>query len=422
MDREKLRGEFAAKLPTTGTIFSEEASKSLLESYGVPSTTPYPAGTAEEAVTIGRKIGFPVVLKIWSPEITHKTDVGGVMLDLGDEEMVSTAFDRIIRNAKEKAPHARIDGVTVQRMARTKDALEMILGIKRDPIFGTVILAGMGGTGAELFADRALGFPPLNERLARLMLESLKIYPLLTGYRGSRPKNVERLIAVLIRLSYLAADYPEVKELDINPLVVTPEDVLALDARVVIDKETTFHSETRYAHLALHPYPEEYVKLARLPDGSSVTFRPIKPEDEPLWFDLLRSCSQESLFHRFRYFFHWETHEVASRYCYIDYDREVAIVAEVLEEGKRKIIGVGRLIADPDHESVEYAILIADAWQNRELGTALTDFCLDIAKKWNLKRVVAQTTTDNRRMVALFKKRDFEMKIEDTMVYVSKDL
>ncbi|MBZ5552311.1 MAG: GNAT family N-acetyltransferase [Acidobacteriia bacterium] len=422
VDREKLRGEFAAKLPTTGTIFSEEASKSLLESYGVPSTTPYPAGTAEEAVTIGRKIGFPVVLKIWSPEITHKTDVGGVMLDLGDEEMVSTAFDRIIRNAKEKAPHARIDGVTVQRMARTKDALEMILGIKRDPIFGTVILAGMGGTGAELFADRALGFPPLNERLARLMLESLKIYPLLTGYRGSRPKNVERLIAVLIRLSYLAADYPEVKELDINPLVVTPEDVLALDARVVIDKETTFHSETRYAHLALHPYPEEYVKLARLPDGSSVTFRPIKPEDEPLWFDLLRSCSQESLFHRFRYFFHWETHEVASRYCYIDYDREVAIVAEVLEEGKRKIIGVGRLIADPDHESVEYAILIADAWQNRELGTALTDFCLDIAKKWNLKRVVAQTTTDNRRMVALFKKRDFEMKIEDTMVYVSKDL
>ena len=136
----------------------------------------------------------------------------------------------------------------------------------------------------------------------------------------------------------------------------------------------------------------------------------------------MRSCSQESLFHRFRYFFHWETHEVASRYCYIDYDREVAIVAEVLEEGKRKIIGVGRLIADPDHESVEYAILIADAWQNRELGTALTDFCLDIAKKWNLKRVVAQTTTDNRRMVALFKKRDFEMKIEDTMVYVSKDL
>jgi acetyltransferase len=422
IDREKLRKEFTQKLPEISTVFSEEASKSLLESYGISTTRPYPARDADAAVEIGRRIGFPVVLKILSPDITHKTDVGGVMLDLGDEESVRSAFDRIIRNGRDKAPKAMIEGVTVQRMAGTKEAVEMILGIKRDPVFGTVILAGMGGTGAELFADRALGFPPLNERLARLMLESLKIYPLLTGYRGSRPKNVEKLIGVLIRLSYLAADYPEVKELDINPLIVTPEDVLALDARVVIDRESPYHSETPYAHLALHPYPEEYVRLTELPDGTSVTLRPIKPEDEPLWFDLLRSCSQESLFYRFRYFFHWETHEVASRYCYIDYDREVAIVAEVVEEGKRKIIGVGRLIADPDHESVEYAILIADAWQNKELGTTLTDFCLDIARRWNLKRVVAQTTTDNPRMVAVFRKRDFEIKIENTMVYVTKDL
>lgn len=422
VDREKLRREFTEKLPEISTVVSEEASKSLLESYGIPSARPFPARDVETAVEISHRIGFPVVLKILSPDITHKTDVGGVMLDLADEEMVRAAFDRVVRNTTEKAPRARIDGVTVQRMARMSEAVEMILGIKRDPVFGTVILAGMGGTEAELFADRALGFPPLNERLARLMLESLKIYPLLTGYRGSRPKNVGKLIGVLIRLSYLAADYPEIKELDINPLIVTPEEVMALDARVVIDKDITYRSETPYAHLALHPYPEGYVKLAELPDGSKVTLRPIKPEDEPLWFDLLRSCSKESLFYRFRYFFHWETHEVASRYCYIDYDREIAIVAEVMEEGKRKIIGVGRLIADPDHENVEYAILIADAWQNKELGTILTDFCLEIAGKWNLKRVVAQTTTDNRRMVALFKKRDFEIKIENTMVYVVKNL
>jgi acetyltransferase len=422
VDREKLRKEFTEGLPQANPTLSEEESKSLLASYGISSTRPYPATNVEEAVEISRKIGFPVVLKILSPDITHKTDVGGVMLDLVDEEMVRAAFDRIIRNAQNKAPQARIEGVTVQRMARMIEALEMILGIKRDPVFGTVILAGMGGTGAELFADRALGFPPLNERLARLMLESLKIYPLLTGYRGSRPKNIEQLIGVLIRLSYLAADYPEIKELDINPLIVTPEDVMALDARVVIDKETTYHSETPYAHLALHPYPEEYVKEAELPDGTKATLRPIKPEDEPLWFDLLRSCSKESLYYRFRYFFHWETHEVASRYCYIDYDREIAIVAEVVEEEKKKLIGVGRLVADPDHENVEYAILIADAWQNKELGTILTDFCMEIAKKWNLKRVVAQTTTDNPRMVALFKKRDFEMKTEGGTVYVEKNL
>jgi acetyltransferase len=280
----------------------------------------------------------------------------------------------------------------------------------------------MGGTSAELFADRALGFPPLNERLARLMLESLKIYPLLTGYRGSRPKNVGKLIEVMIRLSYLAADYPEIRELDINPLSVTPEDVLALDARVVIDKDIHYDSNTPYAHLALHPYPEEYVRCAELPDGTNVTLRPIKPEDEPLWFDLLRSCSKESLYYRFRYFFHWETHEVASRYCYIDYDREIAIVAEVMEEERRKIIGVGRLVADPDHQNVEYAILIADAWQNRDLGKILTDFCLEVASKWNLKQVVAQTTTDNPRMIAVFQKRGFDMRIEDTTVYVVKEL
>jgi len=422
IDRESLRKDFIENLPETGTTLPEAKSKALLETFGIPCTTPFPAATADTAVAAARKLGFPVVLKILSPDVTHKTDVGGVMLDLEDEPMVRAAFERIIRNAAEKAPGARIEGVTVQRMAQTREALDMILGIKKDPVFGTVILAGMGGTSAELFADRALGFPPLNERLARLMLESLRIYPLLTGYRGSRPKNVAKLIEVMIRLSYLAADYPEIRELDINPLSVTPEDVLALDARVVIDQDIHYDSKTPYAHLALHPYPEKYVRCAELQDGTPVTLRPIKPEDEPLWFNLLRSCSKDSLYYRFRYFFHWETHEVASRYCYIDYDREIAIVAEVVEEGQRKIIGVGRLVADPDHEDVEYAILIADAWQNKDLGKILTDFCLEVAGKWNPKRVVAQTTTDNPRMITVFQKRGFDIKIEDSTVYVEKEL
>jgi acetyltransferase len=424
IDRQKLREEFSHTISGKEPILSEEISKTILENYGIPTTKPFLAQYADKAVKIANKIGFPVVMKIQSPDITHKSDAGGVILNLTDDRQVRTAFDRMIQSATDYMPTARIDGVTIQKMISTRDSVEMILGIKQDKIFGTVLMAGMGGISAELFSDKALGFPPLNERLARHMLESLRIYPLLKGYRGSPPKNIDSLIQVLIRLSYLAADFPEIVELDINPLLVTPGDVIALDARIVIDKEKIDKEIPEYSHLALHPYPEKYVKKTALQDGTEILLRPIKPEDEPLWLDMLGSCSRESLYSRFRYFFHWETHEVATRYCYVDYDREVAIVAEITGDDKRKLIGVGRLIADPDHETVEYAILIPDAWQQKDLGNILTDFCMDVARKWNLKKLVAQTTTDNKRMISVFRKRGFEISInsKDSTVDVTKEL
>jgi acetyltransferase len=421
LERETLRARLADK--SDGGVLAEGTSKELIELYGIPTTRPYPAHSAAEAEQIARRIGFPVVLKIHSPDITHKTDVGGVALDLEDPAMVRAAFDRVLSSARALRPDARLEGATVQRMVKMKDALEMILGIKKDPVFGTVMMVGMGGTGAELFADRALGFPPLNERLAKRMLESLKIWPLLNGYRGRPPVDIARLTEVLIRLSYLAADYPEIAELDINPLLVTSGEVVAVDARIVLDRSLIGTRPEPFAHLALRPYPEKYVREVELRDGTPVTLRPIKPEDEPLWMELLASCSRESIYSRFRYFFHWESHEVAIRYCHIDYDREIAIVAEIAEEGKKKLLGVGRLIADPGHEEVEYAVLIADAWQQKELGSILTDYCLDIAAKWNLKRIVAQTTTDNSRMIAVFKKRGFEISIgDDSTVEVVKEI
>ncbi len=423
MDRAELRTNFIARHFGTASVLTEEVSKSLIEIYGIPTTRPQPAKTPAEAVSAAASIGYPVVLKIHSPDVSHKTDVGGVMLDLEDAEMVRAAFDRITGNLRHRMPEARIEGVTVQRMVKMKDALEMILGIKKDPVFGTVIMVGMGGTGAELYADRALGFPPLNERLAKRMLESLKMWPLLNGYRGRPPADVTRLIEVLIRLSYLAADYPEIAELDINPLLVTEQDVVALDARIILDRSLVGKQTEPYSHLALRPYPEKYVRQVALRDGTRVTLRPIKPEDEPLWMELLASCSKESIYSRFRYSFYWDSHEVATRFCYIDYDREIAIVAEITVHGKRKLLGVGRLIADPDHEEVEYAVLITDAWQRKELGSILTDYCLEIAKKWNLKRIVAQTTTDNHRMISVFKKRGFEIRIgDDSTVEVVKEI
>ncbi len=432
IDRNRLRKNFSdlcliekKNICEDKTLtLSESVSKTILDSYGIPVSRPILAKTSDDAISIANKTGYPVVMKIHSPDISHKTDVGGVELNLQDDEMVVSAFKRMMNNVKSKQPDAEIEGVTIQTMVKVKDSMEMILGIKKDSTFGTVILTGMGGTGAELFKDRTIGFPPLNERLAFQMLESLKIYPLLKGYRGKPPVNMDKLIEIIIRLSYLAADYPEITELDINPLLISQKNAIALDARIVVDTSLLNKSFRPYEHLAMKPYPEEYIKEMKLPDGTDVIFRPIKPEDEPLWMELLGSCSRESIYSRFRYFFQWQSHEVATRYCYIDYDREIAIVAEIREGNKRKLIGVGRLIADPDHETVEYAILISDAWQNRDIGGILTDYCFEIAKHWGLKKIVAQTTSDNQRMISVFQKRGFEIEVDPTssMVDVVKPL
>jgi acetyltransferase len=424
VDRVRLRSEFEQIIRESESFLSEGTSKTILESYGISTTKTYKAVSAKEAVTIAQNIGFPVVLKIDSPDISHKSDVGGVMLNIADDVQVTKAFKQITEVVALRQPSARINGVTVQRMYSAKDAVELILGIKKDKIFGTVLMVGMGGITAELFGDKALGFPPLNESLARRMLESLKIYPLLTGYRGSNPKNIDQLIQVLIRLSYLAADYPEILELDINPLLVTTAEAIVLDGRIIIDQKTMRQESHPYAHLALQPYPEKLVKPFKLKDGTNLLLRPIKPEDEPLWLAMIGRCSKDSLYSRFRYFFHWQSHEVATRFCYNDYDREIAIVAELNKGNSKKILGVGRLIADPDHESVEYAILIEDAWQKKDLGNLLTDYCMEIAGSWNLKRFIAQTTTDNKRMISVFRKRGFDIRInaQDSTVDVTKEL
>lgn len=422
LDRQRLRGVFDTILTEGGEILSENVSKAFLEAYEIPVTKPQAARSAEEAVEVAHRIGYPVVLKIHSPEITHKTDVGGVMLNINSDDRVREAFEQITSRAREKCPQANIIGVTVQKMVSYANSFELIMGMKKDPIFGSVIMVGMGGVAAEVFRDRALGLPPLNEALARRMLESLKSWPLLRGYRGKPGANIDRLIEIIMRFSYLVADYPEIKELDINPLVVTPDDIMALDARVVIDRDMVVRTVRPYAHLAVRPYPEEYVVHRKLKDGTPVILRPIKPEDEPMWHELLASCSTQSLWFRFSYLFKQTTHEMATRYCFIDYDREMGIVAEVEEEGQRKLIGVGRLVADADHDAAEYAVLVADRWHGHGLGGELTDYCLEIAKPWGVKKVVAEVSKDNARMLATFRNRGFLLneEQEQDVVLVSK--
>jgi acetyltransferase len=422
-DRKKLREKYITEVFPKAKILTEDDSKLLINDYGIESTHPELSKNEDEAIKIAEKKGYPVVLKIQSPDIFHKTDVGGVALDIHSEEGLRAAYHDIQKTVAKRAPNARIDGITVQKMVNTADGVEMILGIKKDPIFGTVILVGMGGTKAELFKDRRLEFPPLNDRLAFQMLKSLKVYPLLEGYRGSKPKNIQKLIEVLIRLSYLAADYPEIEELDINPLIVTSDDVIALDARIVVDQEVLGKNLPEYSHLVLRPYPERLIKKDVLRDGTPVTLRPIKPEDEPLWLEMLASCSKESIYSRFRYDFHFNSHEVATQFCYIDYDREMGIVAEVEYEGRKRLIGVGRLISDPDVVIAEYAVLVTDEWQHKELGVKLTEYCEEIARNAGVKKLYAETTKDNKAMIAVFRKQGFSVEYgDDSNVSVVKEL
>jgi acetyltransferase len=422
LDRQRLRGVFDTILTEGSEILSENVSKAFLEAYEIPVTKPYLARSAQEAVEVAHRLGYPVVLKIHSPQITHKTDVAGVTLNLGTDDAVRQAYDRMVKAAAQERPEAQILGVTVQKMVTYPNSFELILGTKKDPVFGAVIMVGMGGVAAEVFRDRALALPPLNESLARRALESLKSWPLLRGYRGKPGANIDRLIEILMRFSYLVADYPEIKELDVNPLLVTTQDVIALDARVVVDRELMVHSVRPYSHLAIRPYPDEFVAERKMKDGTPVILRPIKPEDEPLWHELLASCSTQSIWFRFSYLFKQTTHEMATRYCFIDYDREIGIVAEVEENGQRKLIGVGRLVADVNHEAAEYAVIVVDRWHGHGLGGLLTDYCVEVAKRWGVKRVVAETSKDNARMLATFRNRGFTLndEQEQDVVLVSK--
>ncbi len=428
LDREKIKERFDAVFSDTArTTLSEGTSKELLDAYGIPTTLLQEATSADEAVKIAEEIGYPVVLKVHSPDITHKTDVGGVVLDLEDAAAVCAAFERIVSSAREAEPEADVQGVTVQRMIKARHGFELILGAKHDPAFGAVIMVGTGGTAAEVFRDRALALPPLNERLARRMLESLRSWRLLTGFRGRPAVDLDKLLEVIMRFSYLVADYPEIAELDINPLLATPDEAIALDARIVIEPDRVGERRLpygRYDHLAIRPYPYEYVRKTKMEDGTPVVLRPIRPEDEPRWHEMLRVSSRESIRFRFRYIFKESTHEMATRYCFTDYDRELAIVAEIEADGERKLAGVGRLVAGADRETAEYAVFVADPWQDKGLGGQLTDYCLEIARGWGVLHVQAETTPDNTRMITIFRNRGFkiESRFEEGVVLAHKEL
>jgi acetyltransferase len=425
LNRHKLRRRLAPVLRRKGPAWLvEEEAKALLRAYEIPFVASGSAGSAEEAVRVAGRIGYPVALKIVAPGILHKVDLGGVALDLQDTAAVRTAFDRLLTAAAECGHFADVKGVTVQRMVKARGGLELILGARADPTFGAVVMVGSGGVTTNVVHDRALGLPPLNERLARRMLQSLRLWPILRGYRGRPEVNLDRLIEIIIRFSCLVADYPEINEFEINPLLVAPDEIVALDAAVALGGEVGSPLLHPYPHLAIRPYPDEYVRRGRLKDGTRVSLRSVRPEDETAWHDLIGSSSAESLRFRFRSLFKRSTHQMAVQYCFIDYEREIGIVAETGGNSPTALMGAAHLLADMEHEAGEFAVMVADRWQGRGLGGLLLDFCLELARRWGLKRVVAETHPENHAMLATFRSRGFAIRIslEDDAAYADKPI
>jgi acetyltransferase len=364
------------------TLLTEDESKELLAAYGIPITETVVAPTSDEAVRAADRIGYPVVVKLYSHTISHKTDVGGVQLNLKSGDAVRHAYELIQGSVTAKLGAEHFEGVTVQPMVNWT-GYELILGSSIDSQFGPVLLFGMGGQLVELFKDRALGLPPLNTTLARRMMEQTKIYTALRGIRGRRAVDVEALEQLLVRFSQLVVEQRWIRELDINPLLASPDRMIALDARVVLhDPSTTVE---RLPKLAIRPYPRRYAGTCTCKNGAVVRLRPIRPEDEPLVAAFHRTLSEETVFQR--YLAHVglserTTHERLIRICFGDYDREMALVAEWDDPstGRPAILGIGRLSRVFGTDDAEFAVLVSDAWQGQGLGTELLRWLVQIAR------------------------------------------
>ncbi len=403
-------------------VLTEDEAKKILKYYNFPVVRTEVANNVEEAVAFAQQMGFPVVMKILSPQIIHKSDAGGVILNIHSEAEVRQAFETLIQRATAYNPDAQIIGATIQPMVQMKGT-EIIIGGKTDPVFGPTILFGMGGVGVELFKDYAMGIPPLNTTLIKRLLEETKVFRLLKGYRGTPPANIKKLEETLLLFSQLLTDFPQIKEIDINPLLINEKDATILDARIIIDKDAVYKKFEPHEHMIVSPYPKKYETIWKLKNGQDVLLRPIKPEDEFMWLEMFQSLSEESIRYRFFQMLKDTPHEVRVRYCNIDYDREVAIVAELMEGGRRKLLGVSRLNIEPDGKHGEMSFLVSDRYQGLGLGTKLVDYTLDIAKEKGVENLYAIMLPDNYRAISLTRKMGFDLEyLSDSTVKGTLDL
>jgi acetyltransferase len=420
-DRNLVKEIIAGSRAEGRTILTEFESKRVLAAYGIPVARTIIAASQAAAVKAADEIGYPIVLKLYSETITHKTDVGGVQLNLGSAEAVAKAFDAIQCSVTEKVGAQHFQGVTVQPMIKLKDAYELIIGSSLDPQFGPVLLFGTGGQLVEVFKDRALGLPPLNSTLARRMMEQTKIYKALKGVRGRKPVDLAALEVLMVRFSALVAEQRWIKEIDINPLLASPDGLIALDARVVVHgPEVTLDQVPK---TAIRAYPTRYITPWTMKDSTTVTIRPIRPEDEPAMVGFHETLSERTVYLRYFHLMNLEQrtqHDRLTRICFIDYDREMALVAERHnpETGDCEILGVGRMMKVHGTNEAEVAVVISDKWQGRGLGKELLARLLIVGADEKLTRLTADILPDNRDVMRICEKLGFTLKhsLDDEVV------
>jgi acetyltransferase len=405
VNTRQARTFLAQCLARGGGVLTELESKAILSAYGIPVNPTVAASSAADAASVAQTMGFPVALKINSPDISHKSEVEGMRFNLHDEREVTAAYEEILGSVRAAKPEARLLGVTVQTQEE-RGFCELIIGSKRDPDFGPLILFGAGGVFTEVLEDSAVDLPPLNLLLARRLIEKTRVSRVLMGYRTLPPSNLDQLAEILVRISQLVTDFPEIVELDVNPLLAVAGGFVAVDARLIV--EPTEVPAPR--HLIIAPYPNQYESDWMLRDGTPVLLRPMKPEDEPLVADFLGKCSEETIFFRyFKLIKNW-THEMLIRFTQNDYDRELGLMAIGQPPGPEVMMGVSRMVMAADRATAEFAVIVADPWQGKGLGPKLVERLIDIAREQGVQLLTGDILAQNQPMLEMVKRLGFALR------------
>ena len=380
----------------------------FLAAYKIPTVKTLIATTSDEAEVLASKIGFPVVMKALSPQVTHKFKIAGVLLNICSTLEVQASFGELAKKVQKIGETTEFQGVAIQPMICRK-GYELLIGSKKDSQFGSVVVFGRGGTETELFKDVSIGFPPLNQVLARRLIEDTIIFQ--HANLSEFPLNVKALEEILVKFSQLVIDFPEIKEIDVNPLIVDKNSAVAVDARIVLDLNRLMQDIGSHEHLVIAPYPSKYASNLKDKNGSLVHLRAIKPEDEDRFNELFKSLSPQTMRFRFFEIIKELSHETLTRYCNLDYDREIAMVAET--PNSKRIIGVSRVIIDANGKSGEFAVLVGDQWQGFGVGFKLMDSLIKIAKDKDLKKIYGYVMVNNDKMLNLCNRLGFNSETVD---------
>ncbi len=404
-------------------VLSESESKAVLGAFHIPTARAVVVRSPNEALVQAESMGLPVALKINSPDITHKSDAGGVRLGINTAQGVRSAYNDIIQAVRRNRPEARIDGVTIEPMLQRPNGRELLVGISTDPVFGPVITFGAGGITVEVMGDRAVMLPPLNRFLVKDLIQRTKVAKMLNAFRHMPPADILALENVLLRVSEIACELPWVRELDINPLVVDETGAIAVDARVVVD----YYSATRarYSHMAIYPYPTHLVSRWQLPDGTDLVIRPIRPEDAEIEQEFVRGLSEQAKYFRFMQTIDELTPAMLARFTQIDYDREMAFIAVIEKDGSEEEIGVSRYVTNPDMTTCEFALVVGDKWQRKGIAHRLMDALIETARMRGLKIMEGEVLASNHNMLSFVRSLGFSTNTssEDPAIkYVCKEL